>query len=401
MNLNATTIFTKWTAFRLLLCLSMFIFPLSAQANTSVKLTDWFAYQDTKTVGWTFDVIDTEHIQITRDKSLATTPATPSANVMVIYRKKSSAYDIAISQVLKVFEQRGVNAEFNVVFIGKDVENVLSALQTAESNNVDLLVSMGSSTTRSLLRNYSNGKIPVVTVTSKDPVLMGQLEDYQSGSGTNVAFTSLNASAETLFQYLLRLNPDVQNLAILYAEQNESAVLTQFQPMKEISGDYNIQIFDIGVKNRDDAANELQMMLPNAINRMKETDPDLSKSMIWLTGSTSVFQQIRLINELAQDIPVLSAVTNVVKEGEDSAVVSIGIGFESNAHLAAIYMLDILNGANPGEMPVGVVTPPDIAINFRIAHKIGMKIPFDFLEIASFVYDKNGNPVRVSGQNLF
>ncbi|WP_420548081.1 ABC transporter substrate binding protein [Curvivirga sp.] len=381
--------------------LILFFFSTTSKADALVKLTEWFAYQDTKTEGWSFSVLDPQHIQIVRDQNFLATSSEPAQKIMVIYRKRSSAYDIAISQVLKVFEQRAINAELNVVFIGKEVEHVMAALQTAENEKYDLLVSMGSSTTRSLIRNYSNGKIPVVTITSKDPVLMGQLADYKSGSGTNVAFTSLNASAETLFQYLLRLNPDIKNLAILYAEQNESAVLTQFQPMKELSGAYNIQIYDVGVKNREEAASELQTMLPDVVNQMKASDPDLSKSMIWLTGSTSVFQEIKLINKLAGRIPVLSAVTNVVKEGEDSAVVSIGIGFESNAHLAAIYMLDILNGADPGKMPVGVVTPPDISINFHIAHKIGMKIPFDFLEIASFVYDKDGNPVRISGQNLF
>ena len=77
------------------------------------------------------------------------------------------------------------------------------------------------------------------------------------------------------------------------------------------------------------------------------------------------------------------------------AVLSIGISFESNAHLAAVYASDILmGGKKAGELRVGIVSPPDIAINFRKAREIGMKIPFAFFESAGTVYDYDGRRVR-------
>ena len=48
----------------------------------------------------------------------------------------------------------------------------------------------------------------------------------------------------------------------------------------------------------------------------------------------------------------------------------------------------------PGDLKVGIVTPPDISISFMKAHQIGMKIPFSFFESASFVYDYAGHAVR-------
>ena len=49
-------------------------------------------------------------------------------------------------------------------------------------------------------------------------------------------------------------------------------------------------------------------------------------------------------------------------------------------------------------MGVGIVSPPDIAINFRKAREIGLKIPFGFLERATFVYDYQGRMVRRNGE---
>ncbi len=59
-----------------------------------------------------------------------------------------------------------------------------------------------------------------------------------------------------------------------------------------------------------------------------------------MTGSTSVFREIATINAHAGRAAVLSAVPDVVRGGDDSAVLSIGISFESNAHVAAVYAAD-------------------------------------------------------------
>jgi putative ABC transport system substrate-binding protein len=121
--------------------------------------------------------------------------------------------------------------------------------------------------------------------------------------------------------------------------------------------------------------------------------------VFWITGSTTVFAEIATINRHADRVPVLSVATEVVRPGDDSAVLSIGISFESNAHLAAIYAVDVLSGrARAGELKVGVVSPPDIAINFRKARQIGLEIPLSFFESATFIYDYEGRVIRDAGQ---
>jgi putative ABC transport system substrate-binding protein len=143
------------------------------------------------------------------------------------------------------------------------------------------------------------------------------------------------------------------------------------------------------------------MLLPAAVEEMRLNDPDLTDSIFWITGSTSVFREIETISELNQGVPVLAAVPEVVQSGLASAVLSIGVSFQSNAQLAAVYGTEILNGtALPGELPVGVVSPPDIAINFHRARADGLKIPFSFFEASSFVYDAEGKPVRVRSQDV-
>ena len=46
-----------------------------------------------------------------------------------------------------------------------------------------------------------------------------------------------------------------------------------------------------------------------------------------MTGSTSVFLEIRTVNEHADRVPVVSVVPEIVKAGADTAVLAIGVSF--------------------------------------------------------------------------
>ena len=149
------------------------------------------------------------------------------------------------------------------------------------------------------------------------------------------------------------------------------------------------------MQNPGKAREELIPIVQNAVSTMRKSDPDLSKSLFWMTGSTSVFREISTVNEHADRVPVVSVVPEIVKAGQDTAVLAIGVSFESNAHLAAIYGAEILSGRTKvGDLKVGLVSPPDIAISFMKAREIGLRVPFNFYESASFIYDYEGRPAR-------
>lgn len=381
--------------FFLVLCLGILL-TNTALAAPKRHITDWLSLDSEKTKQWSTHLrADERYVDISPTQS-----GEVDKHVLVLMERPSSAYDTALSQILAVFGNKNIRSTFEVVRVGKDLPFIETTLKKAETGGIDMVYALGSSTVANVYKLYKNGALPVVSVCAKDPVLLGQMSGYETGSQNNFAFTSLNAPAETLFKYLLSLKPDLKNVAVLYAEQNTSSVQTQYKPMIDPAQKMGVSIIGVGVKDRTKAAEELRTLIPAAIAQMKESDPALQNSVFWITGSTSVFQEIALINSYTKNIPVLSAVTDVVQPGLDSAVLSIGIGFDTNAHLAAIYGLDILSGRPAGELPVGLVSPPDIAINFLKARQINMKIPFDFFEISNFIYNQNGQPVRMSGEKV-
>lgn len=364
-----------------------------------VHASDWFALGERARQHWNVsqpDPADDQRLLIRQKEAITGS----LRRVMVIYPRKSPAYDAAITTILTDFAARRLNVEFLAVNYGTDARRGAALLAEAKRDGYVLLYAMGSETVDWLYQDHRDIEIPVVTVCAKDPVQLGQMPDYEQGSGNSFAFTSLNLLLDVQIEYLRELKPQLKNVAILVDARNVSAMETQARPMAAALARQGIAVLDVAVTDPARAQQQLAELVSHAVARMRQSDPGLDHSVFWITGSTSVFAEIATITAHSDRVPVLSVVPEVVQAGGGSAVLSIGVSFESNAQLAAIYGAEILGGRWPGEMKVGVVSPPDIAVNFRRAREIGLKIPFAFFEAASFIYDADGRPARMAGQDM-
>jgi putative tryptophan/tyrosine transport system substrate-binding protein len=368
-----------------------------AQATgTMIAIGNWFKIGSTATREWHIAQPgqDPMVLQIRPKRLLSSRPL---RRMLVLYPRASSAYDTAITKMIGVFEDKRIDVEININMFGVDTVRGRAALEVAETNNYDLVIGMGSEATAWLWDNYRGGRLPVVSVCSKDPVLLGQMKNYTQGSGTNFAFTSLNMPIDAQMSYVMQLRPNLKNLAILVDTNNMSAVQTQSKPAAEYARARGIRVFDLGVKSTTNVKDELGRLVRDAVTVMRKNDPDLANSLFWITGSTTVFNEIATINAHSFRVPVLSTVTDVVQAGDNTAALSVGISFESNAYQAALYAVGILEGNRAaGDYPVGIVSPPDVAISFRKAREIGLRIPFPLFEGASVVYDNDGVLARSS-----
>ncbi len=380
-----------------LLALAAVLVLPAGTAHASITVFDWFRLSAGVVKDW--DVVASpDKSDLVRIRPRKYLSSQPLRRVLVLYPRRSSAYDTAMSTILNVLSDKRINADFTVINFQIDDARGKAALDMAEASNFDLILSMGSESTAWLWTHYRGGKLPVVTVCSKDPVLLGQAAGYDVGSGSNFAFTSLNMPIDAQMSYVLQLRPNLKNLAILVDANNVSAVQTQAVPAREYLKARGIRVIDVAVQNPARVKQELAAQVRDAVNTMRKNDPDLANSLFWITGSTLLFTEMATINEHSFRVPVLSTVIDVVQAGDDSAVLAVGISFESNAHLAAIYMADVLEGRRTvGSLQVGVVSPPDVAVSFRKAREIGMRIPFSLFESATTLFDNEGKQVRSSG----
>ena len=325
--------------------------------------------------------------------------AAPVHRVLLLVPIKSvDAYSISVNTVLSVFRERAIPARFEVWFYGNDKAVAAESLAWAEANGIELIMTVGSLATEYIHGNYRGHRIPVVTAASKDPVPMGQMPGYDVGSGTNIAYTSINVAIETEITYLRRLIPELREVAVIYAANNKSAVETQVRPLQAVAAKHRLTIREVVVRDEEHAVEDINRSVPAMMTTLRADDPDLRHSVMLVTGSTTVYDQIGLINRFTGRLPVAATLPDVVRQGDDSAVLSIGVNQSSAVQIAALYGIDILLGkVKAGDLKVGLVSTPDIAISFRRAREIDLLIPFSFFEAATFIYDYEGRQVRSFG----
>ncbi|MCP3852277.1 MAG: hypothetical protein GY694_18875 [Gammaproteobacteria bacterium] len=321
--------------------------------------------------------------------------------ILILLPKKSASYVLATEKFLNVMHLNLIDADITLIHFNKDIHRGKAALAKAESMQADLIFSIGSETAALVHQFFQNKSIPVVTSTNKDPVQLGFTDHYKQGSGHNIAYTSLNIPTDVQMNYLFTLRPKLKVIGLLYNKNHKQVMATEVLPLKKKLSELGLKVIDIAVSSRNTAHQDILDKMPEAMTDMAKIDPGYNNSLLWITSSTAAFTQIDTINQFSKQVPVLGSIPNIVKEGDDSAVLAIGIDRRNNAYLASLYAVKILTGqADAGELSVGVVTPPDIAINFRIAKKIGLRIPFQFFESASFIYNYEGKPARLFGQKV-
>ncbi|MDD1783972.1 hypothetical protein LRP49_22590 [Enterovibrio sp. ZSDZ35] len=332
------------------------------------------------------------------DNVLQILPKRENPTILVVVSRKAESYDTALSTMLNVYKQEFEGVKFSVVKLpGSEAE--LDTLLSAAENKADLLYTMGSKATVVISKAYKGTDLPIVSVNAKDPVLLGLVDDY-NGSGTNFAYTSLNLPANVTLSFLLRYMPDLSQIGVLYASANASAYLTQYLPLKNEAERRGIRVLALEV---DEAVADktLESVMTSEIRAMRSQDGQLSQSLLWLTGSSSLLARVDEINRMSSNLPLLTVVPEAVNGGEDSALISVGVSFVNNAHQAALYGIRILrDGEYPGDLPVGVISPPDISISFRQAKRLSKPVPLVFLEMASDVYADDGTIVRAQGMSM-
>ena len=75
--------------------------------------------------------------------------------------------------------------------------------------------------------------------------------------------------------YVRELRPDLKNLAVLVDSKNVSAVQTQAEPIASYARQRGIQVIWGAVQNPAKAREELVQIVPNAVQTMRKSDPDL------------------------------------------------------------------------------------------------------------------------------
>jgi len=155
----------------------------------SVSLSDWLKISEEAGKSWSIKP-DAESQFSASIQAKQPGRTMSDKKILFLYPRASVAYDTALSKILTVYAQKGFAAKVRAINFQNQAALGHQAMQAAEKEKFDLVFAMGSESVSFLHQFYKNGKIPIVTVCAKDPVLMGIAPSYTQGTNTQMAFTS-------------------------------------------------------------------------------------------------------------------------------------------------------------------------------------------------------------------
>jgi putative ABC transport system substrate-binding protein len=217
--------------------------------------------------------------------------------------------------------------------------------------------------------------IPVVFVSTIDPVGAGLVASLARPGGNATGFTSYEFSTSgKLLELLKEIAPGVTRVVVI-RDATAAAGLGGFAAIQTAAPSFGVELFPVGVR---DAA-EIERGIMDFV-------PASNGGLIVVGPPSSLFAHRELIVTLAakRRLPAVYAGIAFVNAG---ALASYGTSPTDQYRRAASYVDRILKGEKPADLPVQAPTKYEIIINLKTAKALGIEIPPTLLARADEVIE--------------
>jgi putative ABC transport system substrate-binding protein len=226
---------------------------------------------------------------------------------------------------------------------------------------VDVIVAVNNVTIRAA--KNATKTIPIVMISSVDPVSAGYVESFAHPGGniTGVAWLGRDLSAKRV-ELLREVLPKMSRLAVLWDADGPGPA--------------------VAVKEYESAARAFKLEFRSL--QVHGPKPDFSEAFqaakteraaaLIVVGNALMSQHAKHVFELATKNR-LPSMTEEARYVDAGGLMSYGASLADLYRRAAEYVVEILKGAKPGDLPVKLASKFEIFINLQTAQQIGVTIP--------------------------
>jgi putative ABC transport system substrate-binding protein len=231
--------------------------------------------------------------------------------------------------------------------------------------NVDLIFAMGTDV--SVTVKHATDRIPLVFLTSGDPVKVGLVEDLArpGGNATGVTLLSSELSGKRL-ELLKELRPRITRVGALW---NPDHPHYEYEAMQASARTLGVRLEPLAVRRSEDFDAAFKAVARSNLEAVVVVPTRLT----WLHR-----QQIADFG-LTNRIPTVSGWAEFADAG---GLLTYGPNVDDLIRRAATYADRLLKGAKPGDLPVEQPTKLELVVNLRTAKAIRLTIPESVLSRA-------------------
>ncbi|SFP66412.1 ABC transporter substrate-binding protein [Tranquillimonas alkanivorans] len=271
------------------------------------------------------------------------------------------ALDATREGLLRGLEEAGYTVGENLEFTYQTAQgNPAVASQIARKfvgDAPDVLVGISTPSAQALASATS--ELPVVFTAVTDPV-SAKLVDKMEAPGGNVTGLSDMSPVGQHLDLMKEIKPNATRVGVVYSpgESNAAALLEMLR--SEAEG-RDLEIVEAAAVTSADMMTATRSIAGEVDFIYAPTDNNVA----------SAIKTIVAVGESA-GVPVFAGANTYVPEG---ATVGLGFDYAQIGEQTADYVVQILEGANPADMPATVASGSDLVLNLGAAEKIGLEIP--------------------------
>ena len=272
------------------------------------------------------------------------------------------ALDSAREGFRAAFKEAGIEADFDEKNANGETANANLIANNFVSSKEDLIFAIATNAAQPA--SQATNEIPVVFSAITDPQAAGILKD-------NVTGVSDRMDVKQQIELLLKLNPNIKNLGVIYNSSEQNSKI-QVEDLKKAAKELGINVVEKSIVQ----ANEIPQAADSLV---READA------VYLPTDNLVASVVSLITEKATTAKkiVFGGEAAHVKGG---ALITQGVSYYEIGKEAGKMAIDILkNGKKPNEIKFKTMPLNEIVVNAKTLAALGISLPEDVKSKAKLV----------------
>lgn len=289
----------------------------------------------------------------------------------IVQSVKHPALDDVASGIKEYYHAKKIYPDF-ITFISdknSDSEEINPEdLKQIRSFNPHLIITIGTQASLQISRNFAT--VPIVFTAVTDPVGSGLVKSMDRPGENITGLTDLSPVHPQL-DMIIRIQPHINTLGIVFSTFEQNAV-TLKNHMKQAAKNYDIRLMEAPVK-RGDVVPEKTLAILDSIDAL------------YISTDNYVVSRVTELAALCASakIPLYAADPNSVAAG---AMVALSIDYFRMGLQTGTMSHLVLQGTEPGSVPVEQPREMTITVNVQAAESMGIDLPMDLIMAADKIY---------------
>ncbi|MBW1803354.1 MAG: ABC transporter substrate-binding protein, partial [Deltaproteobacteria bacterium] len=265
-------------------------------------------------------------------------------------------------------KERGLAIQFDLQNAQGDMATSMLIVKKFVADVDSLIFTISTPSTQHAVK--ATRKIPIIFGAVTDPVSAGIVKNLQHPGG-NVTGVSDVWPVKKQVELLLRLVPSVKKLGLVYnpGESNSTFLL---QKLQEACDQLGLDLVTRAISN----TGEVMMATKNLAPKV-----DAFFSSIDNTVLSAIASLVKTANQYRK--PIIAGESDSVKEG---AIATLGTNYYEIGKDSGRLAVKVLEGANPGDLPVISDTKTDLYLNLKAFKFLDIKVASEMEQNAKEIF---------------